>query len=44
MYIYGDAQDFEIYTPMLLYDKIKISNSIVVMHLVAPFSMVRPRP
>jgi hypothetical protein len=41
---YGDAQDCEIYTPMLWYDIIKISNSIMVTHLVAPFSMVGPRP
>ncbi len=44
MYIYGDAQDYEICTPMLWDDIIKISNSIVVMHLVAPFSMVGPKP
>ncbi len=39
---YGDAQDFEIYTLMLQYDRIKISNSVMVTHLVAPFSMVGP--
>jgi hypothetical protein len=43
MYIYGDAQDCEIYTPMLWYDRIKFSNSIVITHL-APFSMVGPKP
>ncbi len=39
---YCDAQDCEIYTPMLWYDIIKISNSIMVTHLVVPFSMVGP--
>ncbi len=38
----GDAQDCQFYTPMLRYDRNEISNSVVVMHLVAPINMVGP--
>ncbi len=39
---YGDAQGCQLYTPMLRYDRNEISNSVVVMHLVAPINMVGP--
>jgi hypothetical protein len=39
---YGDAQGCQFYTPMLRYDRNEISNSVVVMHLVAPINMVGP--
>ncbi len=39
---YGDAQDCQFYTPMLRYDRNEISNSVVVMHLVAPINKVGP--
>jgi hypothetical protein len=32
---YGDAQGCKIYTPMLWYDRIKISNSVLVMLFLA---------